>query len=144
MFGVVFFTVFVESFVEFSKGIGNSFSRGDAFTFFILYFCDENSLICCCDSRNISDTSELFKDSFNVLLSFQSFFSLIHFLKFLLRSFSRCFSSLGMLLLSSTSLRISAYLSRHSSFFLAAADVVSCIFCCRSRTRSSFCCFVTR
>ena len=43
MFGVVFFTVFIESFVEFSKGIGDSFSRGDAFTFFVLYFCDENS-----------------------------------------------------------------------------------------------------
>ena len=45
----------------------------------------------------------------------------------LLRSFSRCFSSLGMLLLSSMSLRISASLSRHSSFFFAAADVVTCI-----------------
>ena len=44
MFGVVFFTVFIESFVEFSKGISNSFSRGDAFAFFVLYFCDENSL----------------------------------------------------------------------------------------------------
>ena len=55
------------------------------------------------------------------------FFSLIHFFMFLLRSFSRCFSSLGMLLLSSMSLRISASLSRHSSFFFAAADVVSCI-----------------
>ena len=28
MFGFVFFTVFIESFVEFSKSIGNSFSRG--------------------------------------------------------------------------------------------------------------------
>ena len=126
MFWVVFFTVFVESFVEFSKGIGNSFSRGDAFTFFVLYFCDEDSLLCCFDSRNISDTFELFKDSFIVLLSFHSFFS-DTFFKFLLRSFSRCFSSLGMLLLSSISLRISASLSRHSSFFSAAAGVVSCI-----------------
>ena len=74
MFGVVFFTVFVESFVEFSKGIGNFLTRGDAFTFFVLYFCDENSLLCCFDSRNISDTFELFKDSFNVLLSSHSFF----------------------------------------------------------------------
>ena len=70
MFGVVFFTVFVESFVEFSKSIGNSFLRGDAFTFFVLYFCDENSLLCCFDSRNISDTFELFKDSFNVFILF--------------------------------------------------------------------------
>ena len=66
MFGVVFSTVFIESFVEFSKGIGDSFSRGDAFTFFVLYFC-EDSLLCCFDSRDISDTFELFKDSFNVL-----------------------------------------------------------------------------
>ena len=72
-------------------------------------------------------TFELFKDSFNVLLSFHSFFSLMFFFMFLLRSFSRCFSSLGMLLLSSMSLRISASLSRHSSFFFAAADVVTCI-----------------
>ena len=105
MFGVVFSTVFIKSFVEFSKGIGDSFSRGDAFTFFVLYFCDEDSLLCCFDSRDISDTFELFKDSFNVLLSFHSFFSLIHFFIFLLRSFNRCLSSLG----------------------IAAADVVSCI-----------------
>ena len=127
MFGVVFFTVFIECFVEFSKGIGDSFSRGDAFTFFVLYFCDVNSHLCCFDSRDTSDTFELFKDSFNVLLSFHSFFSLTHFFKFLLRSFNRCLSSLGMFLLSSMSLRISASLSTHSSFFFAAADVVSCI-----------------
>ena len=44
MFGVISFTVLVESFVEFSKSIGDSFSVGDALTFFVLYFCDENSL----------------------------------------------------------------------------------------------------
>ena len=82
------------------------------FSFFI--FVMRTLLLCCFDSRNISDTFELFKDSFNVLLSF-------HFFLFLLRSFSRCFSSLGMLLFSSMSLRISASLSRHSSFFFAAS-----------------------
>ena len=51
----------------------------------------------------------------------------MHFFVLLFRSFSRCFSSLGMLLLSSISLRISASLSRHSSFSFAAADVVACI-----------------
>ena len=76
MFGVVFSTVFIESFVEFSKGIVGSFSRGDAFIFLVLDFCDEDSLLYCFDSRDISDTFELFKDSFNVLLSFHSFFFL--------------------------------------------------------------------
>ena len=95
MFGVVFFTVFIESFVEFSKGIGDSFSRGDAFTFFVVYFCDENSLLCCFDFRDISDTFELFKDSFNVLLSFHSFFFSDTFFMFLLRFFNRCLSSRG-------------------------------------------------
>ena len=74
MFRVVFSTVVKESFVEFSEGIGDSFSRGDAFTFFVLYFCDEYSLLCCFDSRDISDTFEFLKDSFNVLMSFHSFF----------------------------------------------------------------------
>ena len=73
MFRVVFPTVFIESLVEFSKGIGDSFSRSDAFTFFVLYFCDEDSLLCCFDSRDISDTFEFFKYSFNVMMSFHSF-----------------------------------------------------------------------
>ena len=75
MFGVISVFVLVEFFVEFSKNIGNSFSRCDAFSFFVLYFCDECSLLCCFDPRGISDTFELFKDSFNVLLSLHSFFS---------------------------------------------------------------------
>ena len=45
---------------------------------------------------------------------------------FLLSSFNRCFSSLGNFLLSSMSLMISASLSTHSSFFVAASYVVSC------------------
>ena len=94
--------------------------------FVILYFCDEYSLLCCFDPRDISDTFELFKDSLNVLLSLHSFFSLMHVFVLLLRSFSRCFSSLGVLLLSSMSLRISASLSRNSSLSFAAADVVTC------------------
>ena len=41
MFEVISFTVLVLSFVEFSKGIGNSFSRCDDFPFLILYLGDE-------------------------------------------------------------------------------------------------------
>ena len=89
--------VLVESFVEFSEGIGNPFSRCDAFSFVDLYFCDEYSLLCCFDPRDISDTFELFKDSLDVLLSLHSFFFSDAFFKRLLRSFSRCFSSLGVL-----------------------------------------------
>ena len=76
-------------------------------------------------SRDISDTFELFKDSLNALLSLHSFFS-DAFFRLLLRFFSRCFSSLGVLLLSSMSLRISASLSRNSSLSFAAADVATC------------------
>ena len=79
MLRVVFSTVFIESLVEISKGIGDSFSRSDAFTFFVLYFCDEDSLLCCFDSRDISYTFEVFKDSLDVLFSLHSF-SLMHFL----------------------------------------------------------------
>ena len=43
----------------------------------------------------------------------------------LLRSFSRCFSSLGVLLFSSMSLRILASLSRNYSLSFAAADVIT-------------------
>ena len=74
----------------------------------------------------ISDTFGLFKDSLNALLSLHSFLFSDAFFMFLLRSFSRCFSSLGVLLLSSMSLRISASLSRNSSLSFAAADVVTC------------------
>ena len=42
-----------------------------------------------------------------------------------LRSFSRCFSSLGVLLHSSMSLRIFASVSRKSSLSFALADVVT-------------------
>ena len=115
MFGVVFSTVFIESLVELSKGIVDSFSRSDAFTFFVLYF------------RDISDTFEFFKYSFNVIMSFHSFFFSDTFFFFLLSSLNRFLSSLGIFLLSSMSLRISTSLSTHSSFFFAAADVVSCI-----------------
>ena len=74
--------VLVKSFVEFSKGIGNSFLRCDAFSFVVLYFCDEYSLLCGFDPWDISDTFELFKDSFNVLLSLHSFFSDVLFYAF--------------------------------------------------------------
>ena len=125
MFEVISLFVLVESFVEFSKRIGTSLSRCDAFSFVVLYFCDEYSLLYCFDLRDIPDTFELFKDSFNVLLSLYVFFP-DAFLKLLLRSFNRCFSPLGMLLHSSMSLRISASLSRNSSLSFAAADVVTC------------------
>ena len=51
----------------------------------------------------------------------------MHFLKHLLRFSSRCFSSLGLLLLSSMSLKISASSFGKSSLTFAAADVVTCI-----------------
>ena len=66
MFEVIFLVVLVKSFVEFSRDVCKSISKGDAFNFFVLYFCDEYFLLCCFDLRNISDTFELFKDSFNV------------------------------------------------------------------------------
>ena len=50
-------------------------------------------------------------------------FSLMHF--FLLNSFSRCFPSLGVLLLSSMSLGISASLVDKSSLTFAAADAIT-------------------
>ena len=75
---------------------------------------------------------------------FIPFFSLMHFLKLLLRSFSRCFSSLDMLLLSPMRDRISASLSRHSSFFLLLQTWSRELLCCRSRRRSRFCCSGTR
>ena len=47
------------------------------------------------------------------------------FFMHLLNSFSRCFSSLGVLLLTSMNLRISASLVDKSSLFLAAAHAVT-------------------
>ena len=46
MFRVVFLVVLVKSFVEFSRDVGNSFSRCDAFSFVVFYFCDEYFLLC--------------------------------------------------------------------------------------------------
>ena len=108
MFRVVFSTDFVESLVEFSKGIGDSFSRSDAFTFCVLYFCDEDSLLCCFDSRNISDTFEFFKYSFNVMMSFHFFFSdtFFHFFAQLLQSMSFFFGHLSPLFDESQDFRI--------------------------------------
>ena len=92
-------------------------------SFFI--FCDENSLLCGFDSRDISYSFEVFKNSLDVHLPFHSFLSLMHLFMHLLTSFSLCFSSLGVFLLSSMSLRISAYLIDKSSITFAAADVVT-------------------
>ena len=55
------------------------------------------------------------------------FFSDAFFMR-LLRSFSRCFSSLGVLLLSSMTLRISASLSRNSSLFCCCRCGPLCFF----------------
>ena len=41
MFEVISLVVLLKSFVDFSKDVGNSFSRCDAFSFVVLYFCDE-------------------------------------------------------------------------------------------------------
>ena len=53
------------------------------------------------------------------------FLSLMHLFMHLLTSFSLCFSPLGVLLLSSMSLRISASLTEMSSLTFAAADAVA-------------------
>ena len=55
------------------------------------------------------------------------------FFTHLLTSFSRCFSSLGVLLLSSMSLRISASLIDKSSLTFAAADAICCCRCHHAR-----------
>ena len=103
----------------------DSFSISGAFTFFVLYFVMRTLFFAVLIPGIFRTPLNSFKYSLNVMMSFQSFFSLIHF--FLLSSFNRCLSSLGIFLLSSMSLRISASLSTHSSFFFAAAYVVSCI-----------------
>ena len=123
MFGVISFFVLVESFVEFSKSIGNSFSRCDAFIFFLIFVMRTLFL-----AVVIPGTFRTPLNSSRILsMSCCPFFFFSDaFFKLLLRSFSRCFSSLDMVRLSSMSLRISASLSRHSSFFFAAADVVTC------------------
>ena len=64
------------------------------------------------------------KSSRMINLLFQ-FLSLTHFLIHLLTSFRQCFSSLGVFLLSSLSLRISASLTKMSSLTFAAADAVA-------------------
>ena len=93
-------------------------------SFFI--FCDEYSLLCCFDPpwifRTTLNSSKIF---WMYCCLFILFFSDAFFMR-LLRSFNRCFSSLGVLLLSSMKLKISASLSRNSSLSFAAADVVPC------------------
>ena len=92
-------------FVEFSKDNGNPFTRRDDFFSPILYLCDEHFLLCRLIPGMFLTPFEVFECSLDVLLSCH-FLSLIHFLHLLI-SFSCCFSSLGVLLLSSMSLRIS-------------------------------------
>ena len=66
---VVISSILVSSLISCSKSslslsdVGNSFSRCYAFSFVVLYFCDENFLLCCFDHRDISNAFELFKDS---------------------------------------------------------------------------------
>ena len=74
---------------------------------------------------DISYSFEVFKNSLDVHLPFHSFLSLMHLFMHLLTSFSLCFSSLGVFLLSSMSLRISASSIDKSSITFAAADVVA-------------------
>ena len=87
----------------------------------ILCLCNEHFLLCIFDSRDVLYTFEVFKYSLDVLLPSHPFLSLIHFLMLLLSSFTRCFTSLGVFLLSSMSLRISTSSFETSSVSFAAA-----------------------
>ena len=125
MFWFIFLCVFVKSFVEFTKDIGNSFPRCDAipFSFFIfvmstLFFADLIPVI----FRTTLNSSRILWMSCCLCILF--FFS-DTFFKHLLTFFSRCFSSLDVLLLSSMSLRISASLIDKSSRTFAAADAIT-------------------
>ena len=80
LFWFIILFVFVEFFVEFTKDIGNSFPRCDAFPFLVSCLCEEYSLLCLFDSRDISYSFEVFKNSLDIHLPFHSFLSLIHFL----------------------------------------------------------------
>ena len=113
-------------FVEFSKDIGNPFSRSDDFTFIILYLGVEHILLCRFDSWDVLYTFEVYKYSLDVLLSFHSFLSLRHFFAFA-HFFRRCFPSLGVFLLSSMSLRISTS-SFHTSSSLFCCCCLACFF----------------
>ena len=72
MLEVISLVVLGKSFVEFSEDIGNSFSRCDAFSFFILYFCDEYFLLRCFDPRVISNSSRILWMSFCLFILFFS------------------------------------------------------------------------
>ena len=91
-------------FVEFSKDINNPVSRCDALSF-LIFLCDQ--------------------EFFGCPSAFSFFFVSDAFFKHLLTSFSLCFSPLGVFLLSSMSLRISASLTKMSSLTFAAADTVA-------------------
>ena len=111
--------------MEFTKDIGNSFPRCDAFPFVVfifvmstLFFAD---LIPGIFRTPLKSSRILWMSCCHFIL----FFPLIHFFMHLLTSASRCFSSLCVLLLSSMSRRISASLSDKSSLTFAAADVIT-------------------
>ena len=123
MFEVISLVVLVKSFVEFPEDVGNSFSKCDAFSFVVLYFVMNTlffAVLIPVFFRTPLNSSRILWMSCCLFI-----FSLMHFFMRLLRSFSLCFSSLGVLLLSSMSLRISASLSRNYSLPFAAADVVT-------------------
>ena len=106
MFGVIPLFVLVKSFVEFSKGIGNSFSRCDAFSFVALLFF---AVLIPGTFRTPLNSSRILTMS---CCLFILFFSLMYFFYAFAQVLQSLFSSLGKLLLSSLS--------------FAAADVVTC------------------
>ena len=87
------------------------------------------STLSCCrfDSWNVLNPFEVFEYSMNLFQSLRSFFVPDAFQNCVVTSFNRCYSSLGVVLLSSISLMISA-----SSFEISSLDS-SVFFCC--------CCF---
>ena len=61
LFRFFLFIVVVYLFVEFSKDMGNPFSRRDGLLFLILYLDDEYRLLCRVDSWDVLYTFEVFK-----------------------------------------------------------------------------------
>ena len=73
LFSFFLFIVVVKFFVEFTKDIGNPFSRRDDFPFSFFIFVMGTFFLCRFDSWGFLYTFEVFKFSLDVLLSFHFF-----------------------------------------------------------------------
>ena len=126
MFKVIFLVVLVKFFVEFSKDVGNSFSRCDAFTIVVFYLCVGYFLLCWFDSRVISYTFELTLQGFFGCLVVSSFF---FFSDTLFEAFTQIFNSLFLFVGCASPLldesQESASLFGKSSVTVAAADAIT-------------------